>query len=230
DRIPTEQSLLKPPSHCPACKKKLAVADLIPIFSYLWLRGRCRYCQVNIPRRILWVEIATAVVFAFLYYHYGLSAELLVAVFYFSLFIILLVIDLEYHVLPNKLIYPGAIAALLFSIFLPHLGIVPGIASAAGGCGIGLGIFMLIALLSRGGMGWGDVKMTAFIGIVVGYPLIFVAILLAVVCGGLIAWLMIVTRVKSRKQGIPFGPFLAMAAMVTVLWGGAILDWYLGFM
>jgi len=79
-------------------------------------------------------------------------------------------------------------------------------------------------------MGWGDVKMAALIGMVVGYPLIFVAILLAVVSGGLIAWILIITRAKSRKQSIPFGPFLSLAAMATLLWGNAILDWYMGFL
>jgi leader peptidase (prepilin peptidase)/N-methyltransferase len=230
DRLPEGQSLIAPPSHCSACQKRLSFVDLIPVFSYLWLRGRCRYCQAPVPRRILWVEIATGAVFAFLYWQYGLSSELAVAAFYFCLFIVLLVIDFEHHILPNKLVYPGAAVALILSIFLSHMEIVPGIASAAAGGGIGLGIFMLITILSRGGMGWGDVKMAAFIGIVVGYPLIFVAILLAVVSGGLVAWILIITKAKSRKQSIPFGPFLSLAAMATLLWGNAILDWYLGFL
>jgi leader peptidase (prepilin peptidase)/N-methyltransferase len=230
DRLPKNQSLITPPSHCSSCQKRLSLADLIPVFSYLWLRGRCRYCQAPIPIRILWVEIATGAVFAFLYWHYGFSGELAVAVFYFCLFIVLLVIDLEQHILPNKLVYPGAVVALILSVFLSRLEIVPSIASAAAGGGIGLGIFMAIVVFSRGGMGWGDVKMAALIGMVVGYPLIFVAILLAVVSGGLVAWIMIITRARSRKQSIPFGPFLSLSAMATLLWGNAILDWYLGFL
>ncbi|MCJ7764158.1 MAG: prepilin peptidase, partial [Dehalococcoidales bacterium] len=212
DRLPENQSLIAPPSHCSACQKRLSFADLIPVFSYLWLRGRCRHCQASIPRRILWVEIATGAAFAFLFWHYGLSGELAVAAFYFCLFIVLLVIDLEHHILPNRLVYPGAAVAMILSVFLSRLEVVPGIASAAAGGGIGLGIFLLIVVLSRGGMGWGDVKMAALIGMVTGYPLIFVAILLAVVSGGLVAWILILSKAKSRKQGIPFGPFLSLAA------------------
>jgi leader peptidase (prepilin peptidase)/N-methyltransferase len=179
---------------------------------------------------VLWVEIVTGAVFTILYWHYGLSVELAIAAFYFCLFIVLLVIDLEHHILPNKLVYPGAVFALALSIFLPRLEIVPGIASGAAGGGIGLGIFLLIAVLSRGGMGWGDVKMAALIGLVTGFPLIFVAILLAVVSGGLVAWVLIIFKIKSRKENIPFGPFLSLAVMVTLVWGGAILDWYLSFL
>ena len=81
DRLPHNESLLFPASHCASCHHRLAVKDLIPIFSYLWLRGRCRYCRVPIPRRLLWVEIGTGVLFAYLYWHYGLSAELAVTAF-----------------------------------------------------------------------------------------------------------------------------------------------------
>jgi len=230
DRIPRRQSLVAPPSHCPECDHKLSALDLIPVVSYLWLKGRCRYCRAPIPRRTLWVELATGAAFALLYLYYGFSGDLAVTAIYFSLFLALLVIDLEHHLLPNKLVYPGAALAVVLSIFLSRLEVVPSIASAAAASGISLGIFLLIALLSRGGMGWGDVKMAAFLGLVVGFPLIFVAILLAVVAGGLVAWIMILMRKKGRKQGIPFGPFLALAAMATLLWGQAILDWYLGFM
>jgi prepilin signal peptidase PulO-like enzyme (type II secretory pathway) len=88
---------------------------------------------------------------------------------------------------------------------------------------------LLIAIVSRGGMGWGDVKMAALIGLVTGFPLIFVTILLAVILGGLVAWILILLKVKSRKQSIPFGPFLSLATMATLLWGSDILNWYLSF-
>jgi leader peptidase (prepilin peptidase)/N-methyltransferase len=166
--------------------------------------------------------------FPLLYWYYGISGELAVVTFYFCLFLVILVIDLEHHLILNKIVYPGAVTAIIFSIFLPGLEVVPGIASAAAGGGIGLGIFLLIVLLSRGGMGWGDVKMAAFIGLVLGYPLVFVALLLAVITGGLVAALMLMLRVKSRKQSIAFGPFLSLGTMVTLLWGADMLDWYLG--
>ena len=229
DRLPSHQSLVFPASHCTSCQRRLSLKELIPVFSYIWLRGRCRYCQAPIPRRLLWVEIGTGAIFAFLYWYYGFSIELGVVAFYFCLFLIILVIDFEHHLILNKVIYPSVVIALALSIFLPELDSVPSIASAAAGGAVGLGLFLLIVIVSRGGMGWGDVKMAALIGLVTGFPLIFVTILLAVILGGLVAWILILLKIKSRKQSIPFGPFLSLATMATLLWGSDILNWYLSF-
>jgi len=249
DRLPSGQSLLFPTSHCASCHHRLAIKDLIPVFSYLWLRGRCRYCQAPIPRRILWVEIGTGLLFGYLYWHYVLSpaspkiAELAVTAVYCCLFIVLMVIDLEHGVIPNKIVYPAMAVALLISVFLPPSrliypsGVVPllisdflpqlGIVQAAIGGGIGLVLLLLIVLISRGGMGWGDVKMAILIGIVTGY-LILGALLMAVIIGGLVAGSLLLLKIKKRKESIPFGPFLSLATIVTLLWGSNILNWYLG--
>lgn len=232
DRLPAGQSLAFPASHCVSCQRRLSAKDLIPVFSYLWLRGRCRYCQATIPRRLLWVELGTGALFGYLYWYYGFSIGLAIVTFYCCLFLVLMVIDLEHHILPNKLVYPGIIVALAisvaFSVFPNSLEIVPEIGNASAGGAIGLGLFLLIIVVSRGGMGWGDVKMAALIGLVTGFPLVFIALFLAVVLGGLVAWILILVRVKSRKQSIPFGPFLSLGVMATLLWGTNILDWYLG--
>ncbi len=245
DRLPNNESLLFPASHCASCHHRLAVKDLIPVFSYLWRRGRCRYCQAPIPRRILWVEISTGLLFGYLYWHYGLSIEPAVTAFYCCLFITLMVIDLEHGLILNKIVYPAALVAIIISIFLPPSrliypsGVVPlpvsdflpqlGIVQAAIGGGIGLGLFLLIALISRG-MGWGDVKMAALIGLVTGFPLIFVALFLAVILGGLVAGTLLLLKVKKRKESIPFGPFLSLATIATLLFGDSILNWYLGLL
>jgi len=229
DRLPENRSIILPPSRCSKCKKLLARKDLVPILSYLWLRGRCRNCRSSIPRRVLIVEVTTAAIFAFLFWFYGLGLEYAIATFYFCFLIVIFFIDLEHHLILNKLIYPGAIIAIIFSIFLSPLEIVPGIAAALAGGGIGLGLFILIVVLSRGGMGWGDVKMAALIGFIVGNPLIFVALLLAVISGGLLAVILLITKTKGRKQHIAFGPFLALGTMATILWGDSILNWYIGY-
>jgi leader peptidase (prepilin peptidase)/N-methyltransferase len=232
DRLPVGESIVYPPSHCPACQRRLRAKDLIPVFSYLWLRGRCRYCQAPIPRRVLWVEIGTGVLFGLFYWNYGLSIELPIALFYGCLFIVLLVIDLEHRLILNKVVYPALGVALLlsilFSFFLPPSEIVPGILEAAIGGGIGLMLFFLVAIVSRGGMGWGDVKMAALIGLVTGFPLIFVALLLAVIAGGLVSGLLLALKIRRRREAIPFAPFLSLATIVTLLWGSNILSWYLG--
>jgi prepilin signal peptidase PulO-like enzyme (type II secretory pathway) len=233
DRLPQNKSIAYPPSHCEACQHKLAVKDLIPVFSYLRLRGRCRYCQASIPRKLMWVELATAVIFALLYWHYGLSAELGVMAFYACLFIIIFVIDLEHSLILNKVVYPGMVAALLLALypwpwFSDSIGMR--VAYAALGGAAGFAIFLLIAIVSRGGMGWGDVKLAALIGLAIGFPLVFLAIIMAAILGGIVAVALMIAKKRTRRQTIPFGPFLALAAMVTLLWGSNILRWYLGLM
>jgi leader peptidase (prepilin peptidase)/N-methyltransferase len=232
DRLPAHQSLVFPPSHCTACNRRLAVKDLIPIFSYLWLRGRCRYCGTAIPRRLLWVELGTTALFGLACWRFGLSVELAIALFYSCIFIVLMVIDWEKGLILNKIVFPAIVAALLisaiFSIFLPEIEIVPFIGRAVAGGGIGLGIFLVIVIVSRGGMGWGDAKLAALIGLVFGFPLVFIALLIGVVLGGVAAALLLLLKIKKRKEAIPFGPFLALAAIITLLWGNGILDWYRG--
>ena len=233
DRLPHNKSIVLPPSHCEACQHKLAAKDLIPVFSYLRLRGRCRYCQASIPRRVFWVELATALIFAFLCWHYGLSAELGVMIFYACLFIIIFVIDLEHGLILNKLVYPGMVVALLLALYpWPWLNesMVMRVAYAALGGGIGFAIFLLIAIVSRGGMGWGDVKLAALIGLATGFPLVFVAIIMGAIIGGIVAVALLIAKKRKRRETIPFGPFLAVAAMITLLWGSNILSWYLGLM
>ena len=233
DRLPQNKSIAYPPSHCEACQHKLTAKDLIPVFSYLRLRGRCRYCQASIPRKLLWVEIVTAVIFALLFWHYGLSAQLGVLAFYACLFIIIFVIDLEHSLILNKVVYPGIVVAFLLSLypwpwFSESIGMRA--AYAALGGAIGFGIFLLIAVVSRGGMGWGDVKLAALIGLATGFPMVFLAIIMAAILGGVVAVVLLATGRRGRREMIPFGPFLVVAAMVTLVWGSNILGWYLGLM
>lgn len=226
DRLPARESLVYPPSHCSVCQHRLSAKDLVPVFSYLWLRGHCRYCQASISQRLLWVEAVTGVLFGFAYWHYGFSIELPVILVYFCLFLVLLVIDLEQGLILNKLTYPAMVMALLFSLFLHQSEMVPDIKQAGAGAGISLGLFLLIVFISRGGMGWGDVKMAVLIGLVTGYPLMFVALLLAVFLGGLVGVFLLTLKKKGRKGTVPFGPFLSLATIVALLWGSDILDWY----
>ena len=232
DRLPRNESILSPPSHCQACHHRLAAKDLIPVFSYLQLRGHCRYCQAPIPRRLLWVELATSGLFAFLYGSYGLTPELGVMAFYTSLFIIIFVVDLEHGLILNKVVYPGMAVALLFALFLPQPWITQlkfhGVANFVVGGGIGLVLLLLIAIISRGGMGWGDVKLAALIGLATGFPLVLVALIMGAIMGGLVAVALLIAKKRGRKETIPFGPFLSSATLVTLLWGSSILNWYLG--
>ncbi len=231
DRLPAGQSLVSPPSHCPACGRRLGPFDLIPVVSYLWLRGRCRDCGARIPARILWVELVTGLAFGLLTWLLGLTPELAVALWYFCLLLALAVIDLEQGLLLNAIIYPAIVLALVLSAALTisgyNLEIVPTLGRAAIGGGFGLVTFLLIAILSRGGMGWGDVKMAALLGVMLGFPMVMVGIFLGIISGGLVAVILMLARLKGRKQTVPFGPFLALGAFAALLWGQPMLDWYL---
>ncbi len=238
DRVPGGQSLIFPPSHCPSCQRRISRYDLIPLVSYLLLQGRCRYCKSSIPVRVLLVELFTGLLLAFLLWHFGLSWELLIVALYSFVFIVLFMIDMEHGILPNKIIYPAAAAALIMVAAGSITGYEPAgitaetgsgiwIVDAAIGFAIGFVFFFVVALIFRGGMGWGDVKLAGLMGLVAGYPLIIVAIFIAIVGGGLLAALLIATKIKSRKDAIPFGPFLTLAAIVTLIWGQHILTWYL---
>jgi len=245
DRLPTGESLIfYPRSHCATCQHPLSAKDLIPVFSYLWLRGHCHYCQAHIPRRLLLVEISSGLLFALSYWCYGLSAQFAVTALYCCLFLVLGVIDLEHKLILNKIVYPAAVVALIISIFLPQPGIIsiflpqpgitdislpwPEIVNGTIGGAVGLVFLLIPALISKGGMGWGDVKMAALIGLVTGFPLVLVALLLGIISGGLVAGMLLLLKIKKRKDAIPFGPFLSLATIATLLWGSEILNWYLG--
>ncbi|MFP3879523.1 MAG: prepilin peptidase [Dehalococcoidia bacterium] len=240
DRLPRNESIIKPPSHCEACQHRLGARDLIPIFSYLRLRGRCRYCGAPISPKLLWVELTTGAIFALLFWwcvvynpELGLAAFGIFA-FYACVFILVFVIDLEQGLILNKVVYPAMIVALLLALvpqpWLTRWVVANGIANAAMGGAIGFALFFLIAIISRGGMGWGDVKLAALIGLATGFPLVLFSIILGAVIGTIVAVGLMIAGKRKIKETLPFGPFLALAAMITLLWGSDVLGWYLGLM
>ncbi len=223
DRLPRGQSIIHPRSHCAACNRELGTLDLLPIFSYLWLRGRCRYCRARIPLRLPIVEGVTGLLFALLYWKFGLGLELGISLIYVSLLTAIFVIDLENQLVLDKVTYPAMVLALAFSFFWPGLGVV---SSLIGGA-IGLAAMALPFIIYRRGMGLGDVKLGALVGLMTGFPLVFVAILLSWIGGGLVAAILLAFKIKKLKDPIPSATFLATSAMVTLLWGQAIWQWYL---
>ena len=185
------------------------------------------------------MELATGLIFAFLYWWCVVFNPELgivtfgVMAFYACLFIIIFVIDLEQGLILNKVVYPGMVVALLLALIpQPWLAQQIGtrVAYAALGGAIGFAIFLLIALVSRGGMGWGDVKLAALIGLATGFPLVFLSIIMGAILGGIVAVALVIAKKRKRREAIPFGPFLALATMVTLLWGSNIMSWYLGLM
>jgi len=187
------------------------------------------------PLRLPIVEGITGLLFALLYWKFGLGLELGISLIYTSLLVIIFVIDMEHQLVLDKITYPAMVLALAFSFFWPGLGVISAlgegalsrvVSSLAGGA-IGLVIMALPLIIYHRGMGMGDVKLGALVGLMGGYPLVFVAIMLSVITGGLVAAILLLLGIKKRKDPIPFAPFLATSAMITLLWGQAIWQWYL---
>jgi leader peptidase (prepilin peptidase) / N-methyltransferase len=234
DRLPAGQSLITPPSHCDGCQRRLSALELVPIFSYILLRGRCRRCGTRIPRRVLWVELGCGLFTAFLFWYKGLTLDFVFITFYSYIFIVIALIDLQHKLILNKIVYPSVIVALIIAPFFIKAGLVHhniidhGIINALIGGAAGSLFLFIPALISPGGMGIGDVKMAVLIGLVTGFGEVFVAILGGIILGGLTAIILLGFRIKKRKDVIPFGPFLSIATIVTLLWGPDILQWWLG--
>ena len=223
DRVPEGLSLVSPPSHCPSCERRLRPLELVPIFSYLALRGRCQTCGARIPFRVFLVELGTAGWFGLLAWRFGPTFETLRLSAFSALLIPIALIDLDHKRIPNRLIYPGLALAALAIPFSPSPG---SLALLLGGAGSFL-IFFALAWLSKAGMGMGDVKLAAFIGLTTGHPLAWLALLLGFILGGLVAGVLLTLRRVGRKDPIPLGPFLAAATLITYVWGESILSWWI---
>ena len=220
DRLPHRQSLLRPPSHCDGCRVPLRWMELLPIISFLALRGRCRSCQVSIPRRSPLVETIMAASFALLVYYFGLGTQSATFTFYIAIFTVIFFVDLEQGIIPNRVIYPAAGVAVLLSLFLPEVGLLRALIGGILAFGLILGIY----LAARGGMGGGDVKLAGLIGLAAGFPAVIPSRLLACLGGGVTASILLGLRRKRRKDPVPFGPFLAVGALVGLLWGTQMVE------
>lgn len=223
-RVPLHQSIIFPPSHCPGCQKRLSPFDLVPVFSFLLTRGRCRYCQQSISPIYPVMEGLTGILFLFAYTLYGWSFQLVFVLFFISMLIMITVSDLSYQIIPDKILFPFFLLFILYFLWFPPQNWMVHLLGMA----LGFLVFYLVAVLSRGGMGGGDIKLYAVAGFVLGYPLLFVSILLATVTGALFGLILMFIKKGDLKSGIPFGPFIAAGSLVAIFWGEKLLAWYWG--
>lgn len=228
DRVPAGKSIVHPPSHCFSCGHALEPRDLFPVVSYLVLKGKCRYCGKPFPARSMLVELATGLLFALAYFAFGLAWQLAAALAFCSLYIVLFITDLEQNVLPHIIVYPGIGLALLFALSNPLTGIMPNIVESPAGLGLSFGFFFLLwavpKIFKKTVLGLGDVGMAGLIGASTGFPVVLVALYIAVLAGALAAVLLAVFKVRKLSQPLQFGPFLASAGLVTLFWGKDIFD------
>ena len=227
-RLPIRASLMWPPSHCPQCDAQVRAYDNIPVFSYLMLRGRCRSCGKRISMQYPIVELLTAVLFfaAFLLFEPPLLYQRLL---FACAMVVLFVIDLEHRILPDAITFPGMVAGLLFSFFMP-----PGWLDSMIGLLIGGGSLWLMGeiyyrLRHEEGLGFGDVKMLAMIGAFLGWKLMLLTLVLSSFIGSIAGLVVIVLKRGDMKYALPFGTFLAVGALVSAVVGDRIVTWYASF-
>lgn len=224
-RLPRRQSLVAPGSRCPRCQSPIRALDNIPLVSFVLLRARCRSCGRPISWRYPMVEVLTGALLAVLWWRsapQGAWVEFVAGALFTIALVAVFFIDLDLQIVPNVITYPGAVIGLLLAI--PQDRLLTALLAAAGAGGV----FLLIAVASRGGMGGGDIKLAAMMGAFLSYPDIAVALFIAFGVGALAGVLLIMTGRRSRKDPIPFGPSLAVGGIVALLAAGPIVRWYLG--
>jgi leader peptidase (prepilin peptidase)/N-methyltransferase len=223
-RLPRGESLVEPRSKCPGCATQLKAYDNIPVFSWLMLRGRCRGCGEKISARYPVVEAVTAALYVLVVaLKWGDVLQMTLGLVLVTFLVPIAVIDLDLKIIPNKLTGPAAVLALALGAVLEPSYLPEQLAAGAGA----LIFFMLPALIHKKGMGMGDVKLVAVLGLYLGRavaPAIFIALILGVVAGAAIIAMKGVS--DGRRTQVPFGPFLAAGALVAFFVGDGIVDSY----
>jgi len=227
-RLPKEESIIWPRSHCPTCKKIIRFYDNIPLISYLLLRGRCRYCKGPISIQYPLVEGITALSSLFLIIKFGPSLSYLFYFAFVAALIVITVIDLYHQIIPDGISLPGIGVGLLASLVIPQITFL----NSLMGILLGGGSLFLVATLyewifKREGMGGGDVKLLAMIGAFLGWKAVILTILLSSMIGSITGILIMILKGKDFKYAIPFGPFLSMGAVIALFYGENLIRWYL---
>lgn len=243
-RVYNKKTFLKGHSFCPKCNHNLSVLDLIPIFSYLSLKGKCRYCKEPISKQYLFVELITGVVFFLVAYLLNasfltqgfLNLEFLNLIFYFfvaSYFIMIFIFDLKWFIIPDGLTFSGIAVTLFYlilSTFLNVLSVEELFVRVLTAFMVFLFFFALYFFSEGKAMGFGDVKLVVFLGLLIGFPNILPALFIAFFLGAVIGLIMMMFKKKGMKSEIPFGPFLVFGTFVSLFFGEYFISWYLSLM
>jgi len=229
-RIPRNESIIYPASHCPKCRSKIKPVDNIPLLSFILLKGRCRNCKSKISIQYPIVELLTGLIYLIIYLIYGLSIQSLTYIILSSTLVIIAFIDLNEQIIPDVISLPGIVIGFIISFFVPYISFI----NSALGVAVGGGIILIIGLagsliFKKEAMGGGDVKLAAMIGAFLGWRYIIISLFLGFFLGALAGIFLIISKIKSREDVVPFGPFIVLGSLITLLWGEKIISWYLGF-
>lgn len=226
-RIPRDESIAYPPSHCTSCGKRIMWYDLIPVLSYIFLRGRCRGCGEKISIKYPIIELLTGLAFLGLYIQFGIGFEFVKYAVFICFLIVIGIIDLETTDVYLKTTLSGIILSIIFAIIGNYLN--GGMIEYVYGGILGGGLISLIILITKG-MGWGDAEICFMCGIFLGLKYTIVMLFLAFISGGIVGIMLIIFKKKTRRDYIPFGPFIALGATFTVFFGERIIMWYLSLL
>jgi len=228
-RIPRNESVIYPASHCPKCRSKIKPIDNIPLLSYILLKGRCRNCKSKISIQYPIVELLTGLTYLIIYLIYGLSVQTLIYIILSSALIIIAFIDLNEQIIPDVISLPGIVIGLILSFIVPYISFINSVLGAL----IGGGIILIIAwvgsiIFKKEAMGGGDVKLAAMIGAFLGWRYMVISLFLGFFLGALAGIFLILSKIKRKEDMVPFGPFIALGSIITLLCGEKIIAWYIG--
>lgn len=227
-RLPTSTSIADPPrSMCPSCSSLIKFYDNIPVFSYLWLKGRCRYCNAPISFRYLVVEVLSGIAALSVLFRFGLTLEGLVYFIFIASLLVITFIDIDHRIIPDIITLPGIPIGLVASFALPKVTLLSSVLGLLAGGGSLWGVaWAYHRITGKDGMGGGDIKLLAMIGTIVGWQGVIFTIFVSSAVGTIIGMTVMLVKGKNMKFAVPFGPFLAIGAMAYLFFGERIIFWY----
>lgn len=230
-RLPRKQSLIWPGSHCPACGTSIGPWDNIPLLSYAFLKGCCRGCGIHITGRYPTVEAVNGLAYSLIVWYFGLGWQSVIYAAFFSALLVVSYIDLDYQIIPDAITLPGMVLGVVAAVLALPIGLLDSIL----GLLLGGGVLFVLAwaspyLFGKEGMGGGDIKLLAMIGAFLGWKPVLLTMLLGAILGAIVGVALIALKVLRRDQYLPFGPFLACGAIISMFFHQQLFSWYIGFM